>query len=279
MERYIDENKKWWDEIAEINFNSKMYNVKEFIDGKISLLPIIVEETKNLFKDKKILHLQCHFGMDSISLVRNGAKEVTGIDFSDNAIKYANYLKEQIGMEHVNFIQSDIYKLDEVLTEKYDVVFTSLGVLEWLYDLDKWGYMIQKHLKSGGIFYIFDYHPMALVFSRESRVNEFKVTHSYFKEDMPYRLINGSAYSNTSIKLKNIANEWQHSISELLNSLISNNLKLVSMKEYPFIDYMKFPFMEKMEDKQYWYAKGYNLPYMFSLLMKKEEEECENSRN
>ena len=272
MDNYIEENKKWWNEMTEINYNSELYDVDKFIKGEKGLLPIIKSEIKDYIKGKNILHLHCHFGMDSISLIREGAKSVTGVDFSSEAIKYANKLKEKLKLDNVDYIESDVLELDKVLNKKYDMVFATLGVITWIGDLNKWMKIASGFLKEGGILYLMDYHPFAATFAHGPGVDELKIEYNYFEKDKPYHFEGEVAYSNPNIKLKNASNEWQHSMSEIINSIVSNKMIIKKFKEYPFIDYHKFDFMVKTPDGNYWYSPNHDLPYMFSIIAKREEK-------
>jgi len=268
---YIEENKKWWNEMAEINYHSKLYDVERFIKGEKELLSVVKNEIKEYVKDKDILHLHCHFGMDSISLIREGAKRVTGVDFSAEAIKYANSLKDNLKLENLDYIECNVLELDKFLNKKYDMVFATLGVITWIGDLNKWMKIASNFLKEDGILYLMDYHPFAATFAHGPGVNELKIEYDYFEKDTPYHFENEVAYSNPSIKLKNASNEWQHSISGIINAIASNKMRIEKFKEYPFIDYHKFDFMVETPDKNYWYLPNYDLPYMFSIVARREK--------
>ncbi|WP_203532496.1 class I SAM-dependent methyltransferase [Draconibacterium halophilum] len=154
---YININKKLWDNKTDIHYKSDFYDVNAFIKGKDSLNPIELELLGNI-EGKKILHLQCHFGQDTISLARHGA-QATGVDFSEKAIEKARQLNEQLGTD-ARFIQSDVYKLSEVLNEKFDIVYTSYGVIGWLPDMKKWATMIEHFLKPGGNWCSWSFIPL-----------------------------------------------------------------------------------------------------------------------
>jgi 2-polyprenyl-3-methyl-5-hydroxy-6-metoxy-1,4-benzoquinol methylase len=132
----IEANKKHWDELVEIHFSDSDYDVRGFLDGKNALKELELKELGDV-NGKSMLHLQCHFGMDTLSWARLGAN-VTGIDFSEKAIVKARQLAKEISV-NAKFITSDIYSLIENMgDEKFDIVFTSYGVLYWLPDLVAW---------------------------------------------------------------------------------------------------------------------------------------------
>ncbi len=150
MKKEFEANLKLWNELVDVHVKSKFYGLDDFKAGKSSLLPTEVEELGDV-NGKTLLHLQCHFGMDSLSWARKGAI-VTGIDFSDNAILKARELSKEIGVP-ATFIQSNIYDIPEIIKGKFDIVFTSYGTIYWLDDLMGWAKVIHHCLKSGGMFY------------------------------------------------------------------------------------------------------------------------------
>jgi 23S rRNA G2069 N7-methylase RlmK/C1962 C5-methylase RlmI len=129
---YISVNRDLWNTKAKFHFDSSYYNVDEFVSNTSHLT---LQQTEinllNNIKDKRILHLQCHFGLDTLSLARLGAKKVIGLDLSNTAIDKARQLAEQIHLNHiVEFICCDIYKIGRCLkindeNDLFDIVFTS----------------------------------------------------------------------------------------------------------------------------------------------------------
>ncbi|HNU87071.1 MAG TPA: class I SAM-dependent methyltransferase, partial [Ferruginibacter sp.] len=153
---YFEENKKSWNKRTGVHKDSAFYDLDGFKKGTSSLTKIELNELGDV-KGKTLLHLQCHFGMDTMSWEREGAI-VTGVDLSDEAIKLANEVKNELGLK-AQFICSNVYDLKEHLDKKFDIVFTSYGTIGWLPDLDKWADTVSYFLKPGGTFYIVDFHP------------------------------------------------------------------------------------------------------------------------
>ena len=133
-----------------------MYNMSDFLSGATSLKSIEREALGDV-GGKQLLHLQCHFEQDTLSWARLGA-EAVGVDFSQEAIKIARQLNEELGLSAA-FLQSDVLQLSGKLQRQFDIVFTSYGVLNWLPELDSWGEVVAEHLKPGGRFYIVEFHP------------------------------------------------------------------------------------------------------------------------
>lgn len=160
-ENYIEINKHSWNNRTETHLNSEFYNMTGFLIGETSLNEIELELLGDI-SGKSILHLQCHFGQDSISLSRLGAN-VTGIDLSYKAIENAKIIAEKT-QANTTFICCDIYDLKKHLDEKFDIVFTSYGTIGWLPDLDKWASIINHFLKPNGKFVFVEFHPVVWMF-------------------------------------------------------------------------------------------------------------------
>lgn len=256
--KYIKINKDLWNGKTGIHFNSKFYDVKNFIKGKSSLnYPEL--ELLGKVKNKSILHLQCHFGMDSISLARMGAK-VTAVDFSDKALKIANSLNKEIGTD-VNFICSEIYNIGKILKNKFDIIFTSYGTIGWLPDLNKWGRIISGLLKKNGFFCMVEFHPFIFLFDD----NFNKIKYSYFNTGVIVEEIKGT-YADRNADFKHKSCEWSHPLSEVFNALTNNHLKIESFIEYPFSVYNCFNKTVRSKNGN-WQIKKFKdrIPMMYSI--------------
>jgi SAM-dependent methyltransferase len=264
LEKYFDTNRRRWDELVDIHAKSIEYDLDAFIGGKSSLHNVEIEKLHDV-KCKSLLHLQCHFGLDTISWARLGAN-VTGVDFSEPAIKLARTIAEKVGVK-ATFICSNIYDLPTVLDGQYDIVFTSYGVLCWLNDLRKWGKIISHYLKPGGTFLLVESHPFMWVFDDES--TEIIQKYSYWHSDEPIAWEEDGTYADRAAKLTNKKSyEWQHTISDVLNSLIGAGLKIDEVSEYPELVWAYLPICKKAEDGFY-RISGDPLPQMWSVLASK----------
>jgi len=266
-EDYFKANKNLWDEYARIHYESDNYNVKEFLAGETTLKPYELKELKEI-KGKTLLHLQCHFGLDTLSWAREGAT-VTGVDFSDVGIRIAKSLAKEVNLT-ANFICSNIYDLPDILHEKFDIVYTSIGVICWLPDLKRWAEIIANYLKPGGIFYFAEIHPYSMVFDEEHE-KELTIKYDYFYKPEPLKFINeGGTYAVPDAEIHQENYEWQHPVSEILNALLQAGLQLEYFNEFPFTCYKAFPFAEKEKDS-YYYLKNQKaeIPLLFTLKARK----------
>jgi ubiquinone/menaquinone biosynthesis C-methylase UbiE len=267
MEKYYRTNRRRWNELVDVHVRSEEYNLEGFIGGESSLHNVELEALGDV-SGKKLLHLQCHFGLDTLSWARLGA-EVTGVDFSENAIQLARHLSEKLRIP-ARFIHCNVYDLPEVHNERYDIVYTSYGVINWLHDIYQWGEIVYHFLKSEGTFFIAEFHPFLWVFDEEGI--DLVVKYSYWPTLEPqYFEVEGS-YADKTAVLENKGNyEWVHPLSDVLNSLIRAGLTLQEIKEYPFSVDSIYASMEIGPDGYRRFKnKEYNLPIMFSVKAVKE---------
>lgn len=256
--QYFSANKDLWNQRTAIHKHSSFYNLAGFKAGECVLTPIELNEVGDV-KGKKMLHLQCHFGMDSLSWVKLGA-DVTGVDLSDEAIKEARQLSEDLGL-NARFICCNVYDLKEYLDEKFDVVFTSYGTIGWLPDLDKWAAIISYYLKPGGTFYIAEFHPVVWMFD-----DSFTHIKYYYDNREVIVMENQPTYTDGSVDITGKEYSWNHSISEVLNGLIKAGLKIEQFNEYMFSPYSNFSYSIETE-KGKWHIKGMEgkIPMVYSI--------------
>jgi len=267
MDPFMSGNQQLWDEWTEINFHSSSYNVAGFIANPDPLSPLIIDGIGDV-AGKSLLHLQCHFGKDTLRLARMGAK-VTGVDFSAKAIRYARQLAETMNLP-ATFIESNVYSIPQVIDEKFDVVFTSYGVLNWLPDLDDWGKIIGQLLKPGGAFYIIECHPTLMMFD-EYVTDGLQVAYSYFHLDEPLIFPpHIGTYADPTAEVTETEYSWQHSLSDIITPLLAAGLRLDFFREYPHVTWQALPIMV-LEDNYWRLPPEYpQMPLSFAIRATKE---------
>jgi SAM-dependent methyltransferase len=262
MNKFEKANKVRWNMIMDEHIRF-YYKLNKFKGGKSSLDKIQLKEIGQL-KGKSLLHLQCNCGIDTLSLARRGAI-VTGVDFSDKAIEYAKNSANDLNIK-AEFICCNIYDLKKHLDRKFDIVYTSEGVLCWLKDLSKWAKLISYYLKSGGMFYILEEHPIIRTFD-DTSVDKLKIAYKYFNKKRP---TNWAESTLDSVDKTNIngtpSYEWQWSMSDIINSLVKANLGIKFIHEFDKMFYKALPGM-KQDKEGWWYIPGYRkkIPLMFTL--------------
>jgi len=259
MINFEESNKALWDELTDVHIKS--YGVDKFLNGQSTLDEIQLRDLGNV-RGKTMLHLQCHFGLDTLSWAREGAV-VTGVDFVEKAIDYANKLKEKAGL-NARFICSNIYDLEKSLNEQFDIVYTSQGVLCWLKDLKEWARLIHRFLKPGGTFYIMETHPIANIFDYRQKGMNIG-TQPYFHNTEPI-ICEDNDYSDPTHVNKNPSYEWNWSLSDIFNALIDAGLTIESFHEYGKCFFKAFPDMVKIDD-YWWVLPGYEdkMPMTFTI--------------
>jgi len=274
--KYFEANKDSWNKRTVVHRDSSFYGLKDFKTGETSLTKIEMEELGDV-KGKSLLHLQCHFGMDTLSWSRLGAKCV-GIDLSDEAIKTAKELNEELGL-NAKFVCCNVYDLHPQNIESlktlplegfgeigdFDIIFTSYGTIGWLPDLDKWAELISYYLKSGGIFYIADFHPALWMMDDDFTF----IKYSYFNSEVIVDETEGT-YSDRNAPITTTNYGWNHPFSEILNSLIKYGFSILHLNEFPFSPFNCFNKLEQGNDGM-WRIKGMNekLPMMYSIKARK----------
>lgn len=252
-----------WNEITPVHVKSAFYDVPGFLDGKNTLDSIVLAEVGDV-RGKSLLHLQCHFGLDSLSFARNGA-QVTGVDFSGASIVKARELANTTGLsDKSRFICCNVLELNRHLDERFDIVFTSYGVITWLSNLPMWGRIIAQFLKSDGLFFMAEIHPFCLMFRDDAE--PFEVAHDYFHSPAGVEIPVTSDYADSSFVTTHAEHYWAWSLADVFSALSDAGLEVRDFKEYPFSIYKQFPSMEKQADGFWHLPKGVpRVPLLFSL--------------
>jgi ubiquinone/menaquinone biosynthesis C-methylase UbiE len=256
--KYFDANRKAWNQRTGVHKDSAFYNLEGFKNGNNVLNRIELEEVGNV-RGKSLLHLQCHFGMDTMNWQRLGA-QCTGVDLSDDAITLAKTIAAELSL-NTTFIHCNVYDLKEHCDEKFDIVFTSYGTIGWLPDLEKWADIIAHFLKPGGIFYIADFHPTLWMMDEQFEY----IKYPYFNAAVIAEENTGT-YTDRDAPIK--ANEycWNHPMSDILNNLIGNGLEIKFLHEFAYSPYKCFNKLEQGTDGM-WRITGMDekLPMMYSI--------------
>ena len=270
MSEYTDVNRRHWDEAVPLHVASDMYDVGGFKAGTSKLKRVEREELGDV-RGKSMLHLQCHFGLDTLSWAREGAL-VTGIDFSSPAIAAARALAAETDIA-ARFEVSDIYALPENLDGQFDIVFTSYGVLCWLPDVARWAEVAAHFVRPGGTFYIVEFHPFAWIFDDAPDVTDLHVRYPYFREEEPLHFDEDGTYADINAKLKHRETyEWPHPISEVVSALIDAGLQIEFLHEFPFCTWEFLPFTKTMEDGTVRLTKhDGQVPLLYSIKTRKPE--------
>ena len=238
---FYEANRARWDESVGVHVVSQGYDVEGFLRGQKSLYAVETEEVGDV-AGKTLLHLQCHFGMDTLNWARLGAK-VTGLDFSGPAIVEARKLAERIGVTDASFVQSNLYDAREALSGRFDIVYTGIGALCWLHDIREWARIVAHFVKPGGIFYIHEGHPVLWALDSERKDEQLVLTEPYFELARPSDYQSEYTYVDGPT-LKNTGNfEWNHGIGEIVTALLDAGLRLEFLHEHREVAWKALPWM------------------------------------
>jgi 2-polyprenyl-3-methyl-5-hydroxy-6-metoxy-1,4-benzoquinol methylase len=243
---YLKINQKAWNDKTEVHLNADFYEHANFLAGKNTLKAPELEVLGDV-AGKRILHLQCHFGQDSLSLSRMGAK-VTGLDFSDKAIEIAKLTNTQLGLD-AEFVCSDVYQLPDELIGQFDIVFTSYGTIGWLPELKSWAETIKKALVPGGKFIMVDFHPFIWTFDNDVQ----KIEYDYFNSDPIIEEIEGT-YADRNAPIKTQTISWNHGIGEILNTLIQAGISIQEFSEMDYSPFNCFTNMKQIAEDKFIFA-------------------------
>ena len=259
LQNYYEANRRLWDKLASVHVKSDFYDQGSFLAGKSSLKDIEMNELGDV-NGKSMLHLQCHFGQDSISWAKKGAK-VVAVDFSEGAISIAKDINEKL-KTNVEFICCNVYDLPKHVSEKFDIVFTSYGIINWLHDLDKWGQLISSYLNPESVFYMVEFHPILWMYDDTFT----KVEHPYQSEAEPLMHVSGTSYTEAEEQIGKKEYCWNHGIGRVMNALINAGLKIEFFNEFNYSPFRTFKEMTEFEKGKFVINKfGYKVPHLFSI--------------
>lgn len=249
---YFALNRDAWNRRTEVHYGSKFYDVDGFLAGKTSLREIELGELTEV-AGRRLLHLQCHFGLDTLSWQRLGA-ECTGVDLSPVAIERARQLAEQAGLNS-RFVCSNVLEFERGQQPAYDIVFTSYGAVCWLPDIRAWAGVVARNLAPGGTFYMVEFHPFYDLISG----------YSYFTRDEP-DIEEGETYTENGEQAQTRLALWSHPISSVVSALIEQGIEIQSLREYPFSPYDCFKGLQEREAGRFYLQhREQDLPLVYSL--------------
>ncbi len=256
-------NKENWDERASINMRSAFYDNDTFKAGRSTL----VNDELNVIGDvsgKSLLHLQCHFGQDTLSWARAGAS-VTGLDFSPAAIAAAQSLAVELGIE-AEFVVSNVYDAPTTLSRQYDVVYTGIGAICWLPDITAWAKVIAALLQSGGELYMVEFHPTEWIWG-----DKLTPEYDYFTPKAGLALHETGSYADPAAETKhNETVQWNHNLGDVVTALIEAGLSITALREHETHMVKVWDFLVDAGNGRYTMPAGRaNLPFMYTLRAKK----------
>lgn len=258
----LEYNRQAWDLLTSVHLGSSFYNVPAFRAGETSLKRPELEIVGDV-RGQRLLHLQCHFGLDTLSWARRGAR-VTGVDFSAAAISAAGALAAEVGVE-AEFIQADVQDLP-MFRHQYDLVVSTYGVVCWLERLHAWTEGIHRALRPGGRFLLVDFHPVLEALHPDKMTG----ARGYFSAEEVRATWTDGSYAERHAPIRYREFRWQHPVGEVVTAVIDAGLELIHLREYPYSSYRLFEELEEYIDGVWCASAGRtSFPYMYSLAARK----------
>ena len=242
---YFEVNKATWNQKVEAHTASDFYDLEGFTKGRSSLQSFELEALGDV-NGKSLLHLQCHFGQDTLSWARMGA-QCTGVDISDKGIAFAKALSKKI-QTPARFVCCNVLDTSAHISEHFDIVYTSYGTIGWLPDLAPWALMIAQRLKKGGTFYIVDFHPIVWMFDYTS--GKPLMRYGYNQEEVIYEEYQGT-YADTENQMTSKEYGWNHGMAEIITALLEAGLQLDFFREHHESPYDILPDLLQKENGHY----------------------------
>jgi SAM-dependent methyltransferase len=257
-----DVNRRFWDERVPIHTESAFYDVAGFLSGATTLRPFEPVELGDV-RGLSLVHLQCHFGLDTLSWARLGAR-VTGLDFSAPAMRAAADLATRAGLE-AEWVTSDVLHAPDALGgRRFDVVYTGLGSLNWLDDIERWADVVRALLAPGGRLYLVEFHPITEVFADES----LTVEHDYFHEGPRMWPEEEGTYAEQGAStVHNATEEFAHPLGEVVSAIAARDLRIELLHEHDHTLFARWPQLRREQGGIYRFPPGTpSLPLMYSLV-------------
>lgn len=257
-------NRRHWDERVPIHVRSEFYDVQGFVAGKPSVEPFEVDELGPL-GDLRLVHLQCHFGLDTLDLVRlHPGLTAVGLDFSAPAIEQATALADRLDLSsRCSFMEAEVTSAASVLgREAFDVVYTGKGALCWLNDLDAWAKECAALLRPGGFLYVSEFHPVGYALSTSSPT----IGDDYFRTEPWVDEFSGTYADLSADTRHNVAVSWNHPLPSLFSALLAAGFQLRFFHEYDYTLFQLTDWLVKGDDGRWrWPSTDAKLPLMYSL--------------
>jgi SAM-dependent methyltransferase len=265
MDEWMQTNRASWDERVPIHVAGEFYDVEGFRKGEERLRPFELEEVGDV-SGQDLVHLQCHFGLDTLGWARRGAR-VTGLDFSRPAVEAARSIAAQMSLD-ARFVEGNVYDAVEILDGRvFDIVYTGLGALIWLPDIRRWADVVTRLVRPGGFLYLAEFHPFSTVFGDD----DLSVEHGYFFRPEPQVWDEPGTYADLEAEtVNNRTYEWNHTLGDVITAIIDAGLTVEFLHEHDYTLFPRWPFLERHGHDNFRLPEGVpDLPLMYSLRARK----------
>jgi SAM-dependent methyltransferase len=253
-------NRAHWDERVPIHAGGDFYDLEGIVAGRETVPAFALTEVGPV-RGKRLLHAQCHIGTETLGWARHGAT-VTGLDFSQPALDTAAELAERIGITDARWVAANVYDAVSALNaERFDIVYTGLGALCWLPDIDRWAHVMAALVRPGGFLYLAEFHPFGNTLARDG----ITVKYDYF-ERKPHVWDEPGTYADFDADTReNVSVQFDHGLGDIINALIRAGLRLEFLNEHEMTMFSRYDVLEA-RDGFLWMPQGHpRVPLMYSL--------------
>jgi SAM-dependent methyltransferase len=264
MEEWLAANRANWDDRVAIHLASELYDVAGWLAGARDPRPWELEVIGDV-GGLDVVHLQCHFGLDTLSLAHAGAR-VTGVDLSGVAVAKARHLAEKAGLaDRATFVESDVLQAAAALVpQTFDLAYVSLGALCWLPDVARWAAQVRALLRPGGRLFVHDCHPLTLA----AAATEVDLEYSYFEEREPWADDEEASYTDGTGRIAHTRSYmWNHSLGEIVTAVLDQGLRVDRFEEHDWTSFCRFPWLVRSDAQRWVTPPGHlRVPLSFTLL-------------
>ena len=265
--RWRSENLANWEDRVDIHTGPKGYDVEGLLRDPAGLSNTVRVDQPLLgsLAGLDVVHLQCHLGTDTLSLARLGARSVTGLDFSPKAIEHCRTLFARAGMPG-RFVLADVHDAAAALGEDYDLVYASVGAINWIPSIARWLQVAASLLRPGGRLHLRDIHPMLMVIDPESDP-ELRLRYPYGETPEPVTINDAQTYTGDGTPLAHVTtHEWSHGLGQIVQGALDAGLSVTGLQEHYFADWRAFPSMVETEPGKYVLSdRPERLPLLFTF--------------
>lgn len=258
-------NRARWDERVAIHTASDFYDQERFRRVRDVLRDFETAEVGDV-TGRSLLHLQCHFGQDTLSWAHRGAARVVGLDFSEPAVEAARELAAELGYgpDRAAFVAADVYDAAEAAPDaSYDIVYTGIGALNWLPDLERWADAAASLVAPGGFLYLAEFHPLADSLDDETGA---RIVHDYFSRDAWVDEVPGTYADFEAPTVNNRSVEWQHPLGDVVSAVAGAGLRIDFLHEHDMTMFQRFAALRRGDDGYYRFPGDRpRVPLMYSL--------------
>lgn len=272
--KWFEDNEANWDDRAELHMAGGYSGIDALIEDGSAISPELAQDIDRFgdLHGKSVIHLQCHLGTDTIGFARVGAKRVVGVDLSENSLSHARRIAAKAGVD-VEYVHANVYDARNAVEGDFDLVYTSLGVLCWLPDIDSWAKTVTSLMKTGGTFFIRDDHPMFMSVG-EDVSSGLRVEQPYFERSDPLTWDEDGSYVDApgAPRIVHTTNhQWNHSLGEIVTALIKAGLTIEEFGETSFSAWCPWPDLMVQVPDGRWQLRDdpERMPFQFAITARK----------